>query len=113
MVARPDDPEEAIAKETKGWFEAHKTLAHPDGKPSLSQWMDLVSELERGQTDAIKRRLQPTTAGARSWTQKDAMGILNKLNQLQLKQRAAYARYFVRWLRAEMRANRDKKQEVA
>ncbi len=75
--------------------------------------MDLVSDLERGQTDAIERRLQPTTAGAKSWTQTYAREILNKLNQLQPEQRAAYARYFVRWLRAAMRVNRDKKQEVA
>lgn len=108
---QPDNPEENVARETKSWFEAHKTLAHPEGerKPSLSQWMDLVSDLERSPAGAIERRLQSTTAGARSWMQKDATEILNKLKQLQPDQQAVYARYFVRWLRAELRANRDKK----
>ncbi|HXH13720.1 MAG TPA: RAMP superfamily CRISPR-associated protein [Alphaproteobacteria bacterium] len=110
ITPRSDDPEEVIAKETQSWFEQHKTLARLDGerKPSLSQWMDLVGDLERSDPNAIESRLQPTTAGAKSWKHKDATVILNKLKQLQPKQHAASARYFVRWLRAELRANRDK-----
>jgi len=110
LPPRPDDPEEPIAEQTRKWFGDCKALARTDGqrKPSLSQWMDLVTDLERGDMQALDSRLHPTTAGARAWRYKDATDVLNKLKDLQPDQRAAYARFFVRWLRAELRAKRDK-----
>jgi len=104
-----DVPEEAIAATTQEWFNAHKSLARPGGgnecTPSLSQWLDLVGELEANSPNALTSRLNPTTAGGKSWRHKDAKAILGKLNDkaLQPKQRALHARLFVRWLRAELR----------
>ena len=101
-----DIVEEAIAATTKKWFNAHKSLAKPGGgndrKPSLSQWFDLVADLERGDANALFSRLDPTTAGGKSWKHTDANTVLKKLKAIQ-QQRALHARLFVRWLRAEMR----------
>jgi hypothetical protein len=106
----PDVREEPIAAATQQWFMAHRRLAKPgsanDRKPSLSQWLDLVGELEADKTNALTSRLAPTTAGGRSWRHEDARAILDKLSQLQEPERRLYARYFVRWLRAEMAASR-------
>lgn len=100
-----DSPEEAAAATTHEWIKSHLDLARPgsatDRKPSLSQWLDLVAELERGEPNAIEVRLHPTTLGARSWTHKDAKAVLEKLKTL--RSPARHARYFVRWLRAELR----------
>lgn len=104
-----DDDEEAIAATTKAWFNAHTSLAESgrgnDRKPSLSQWLDLVAALERDDPDALTSRLNPTTAGGKSWKHQDAKAVLERLNDraLQPKQRALHARLFVRWLRADMR----------
>jgi len=102
-----DVAEEAISAKTQEWFSAHKSLAKPGGgsdrKPSLSQWLDLVGELEANNQNALTSRLDPTTAGGKSWKQKDAKAILDKLNKLQAPQRKLYARLFVRWLRADLR----------
>jgi hypothetical protein len=104
-----DIAEEVIAAKTQEWFNAHKSLAKLGGgndrKPSLSQWLDLVADLERGDANALSSRLNPTTAGGKSWKHQDAKAILDKLNDraLQPKQRALHARLFVRWLRADMR----------
>jgi len=99
-----DADEEAIAAETQAWFDAHQGLAKPgrgsDRKPSLSQWLDLVADVERGDENAIDGRIDPTTAGAKSWKHKDAKAILEQLKALEPTQRASYARLFVRWLRA-------------
>nr|BAL52503.1 CRISPR system related protein, RAMP superfamily [uncultured Bacteroidetes bacterium] len=108
-----DVPDEAIAAKTHNWFEDHEELASPasgtDRKPSLSQWFDLVSELERGNANAILNRLNPTKAGAQSWKHPKAKAILEKLQTIpNLEMQARYARFFVRWLRAEMR----KREEV-
>ncbi len=113
IAPRPDDPGDSVAAETKKWFDQHKILAQMDGerKPSLSQWMDLVADLERNDAQAIEKRLNPTTAGARSWRHKDAVEVLRKLNKIQPGQRAVYAQYFVRWLRVGLRANRDQQQD--
>ncbi|MBO9347510.1 MAG: hypothetical protein J7467_04600 [Chloroflexus sp.] len=110
IAPRPDDPDDTIVAATKKWFDQHKILAQMDGerKPSLSQWMDLVADLERNDAQAIEQRLNPTTAGARSWKHKDAAEVLNRLKDVPLEQRAVYAQYFVRWLRVELRANQDK-----
>jgi hypothetical protein len=101
-----DDDEEAIAATTKKWFDDHKALAKPvggnDRKPSLSQWFDLVGDLERGDPNAITSRLNPTTAGGKNWKHRDAEAVLKKLQAVQ-QQHALHARFFVRWLRAEMR----------
>ncbi len=101
----PDVREEPIAAATQQWFMAHRRLAKPgsanDRKPSLSQWLDLVGELEADNTNALTSRLDPTTAGGRSWRHEDAKAILDKLNQVQASERKLYARFFVRWLRGE------------
>jgi hypothetical protein len=103
-----DVKEETIAAETQEWFKAHKSLAKPGGandrKPSLSQWLDLVAALESSNnTNAIDERLDPKTAGATSWKDKDAKAVLEKLKTLRPEQRKLYARFFVRWLRANLR----------
>ena len=109
-TAAADLAEEAIAAETQKWFDRRKSLAKPgtgtDRKPSLSQWFDLVADLERGEASAIDSRLSPTTAGGKNWENEHAKAILNELNDsaLQPEQRAVYARFFVRWMRAEMRS---------
>lgn len=101
-----DIAEEAIAATTKQWFDDHKVLSKPgvgsDRKPSLSQWFDLVADLERGDANALPSRLNPTTAGSKSWKHRDAKVILEKLKALP-RQHAVHARLFVRWLRAEIR----------
>lgn len=104
-----DVAEEAIADRTKQWFERHKALSNAgaERKPSLSQWLDLVAALERNDATALDDRLNPTTAGARSWKHKDARAILEKLKELRPAERASHARVFVRWLRADLRANRN------
>jgi len=114
----PDDiPEEAIAAKTQEWFNAHKALAKPGGgsdrKPSLSQWLDLVGELEANNQDPITSRLNPTMAGGKSWKHRDAKAILDELDRIQAPQRELYARLFVRWLRAEMRAEMRAKSKEA
>ena len=101
--------EEAVAATTQAWYNAHKALAKGGGgndrRPSLSQWLDLVTELERSEPTALTARLDPTTAGGNSWKHKDAKAILQKLDDGALRpaQRALHARLFVRWLRAAMR----------
>jgi hypothetical protein len=106
-VAPPADvPEEAVAAKTREWFDAHRSLANPgsgnDRRPSLSQWLDLVGELETNSPNALTSRFNPTSAGGRGWKNRDAKAILDKLDSLS-KQRALHARFFVRWLRAELR----------
>jgi hypothetical protein len=106
QTATSDIAEEAIASKTQEWFNAHKSLAKPgegnDRKPSLSQWLDLVGDLERGEADALTSRLHPTTAGGKSWKHRDAEAVLKKLQAFQ-QQRALHAHLFVRWLRADLR----------
>ena len=92
---------------TQEWFNAHKALSKTgsgsDRKPSLSQWLDLVCDLERGDANALTSRLNPTTAGGKSWRHEDAKAILDELNKVQAPKRKLYARLFVRWLRADLR----------
>lgn len=106
-AAVADDPEDAIAATTRGWFEARRGLAQggrsSDRRPSLSQWLDLVAALERGDPNALDERQHPTTAGGRAWSHQDAAAILGQLATTPASARAAHARCFVRWLRAEMR----------
>jgi RAMP superfamily len=106
-----DVEEEAIAKTTQKWFGHHDSLAKPDKKdesgqkpPSLSQWLDLVGELEANNQNALKSRLNPTTAGGKSWKNKNAKAILDELNKVHARQQMLYARLFVRWLRADLRS---------
>lgn len=104
-----DISDEGIAAKTNDWLRANSSLAKIDGggdrRPSLSQWFDLVLDLERRDPNALTSRLNPTTAGGRSWRHKGAMAILEKLGDraLSAEQRAVHAHFFVRWLRAEMR----------
>ncbi|MGE0756079.1 MAG: RAMP superfamily CRISPR-associated protein [Pirellulaceae bacterium] len=105
-----DIADEAIAAKTREWFTTHKSLAKPGGgndpKPSLSQWLDLIADLDRGEVDALSSRLNPMTAGGKSWNQHDARVILNELHKVPSSQRKLYACLFVRWLRAESRSVR-------
>ena len=105
-----DVAEEAIAETTRKWFGQHDSLAKPDKKdgtgqkpPSLSQWLDLVGELEANNQNALTSRLNPTTAGGKTWKHRDAKAILEELNKIQAPQRRLNARLFVRWLRADLR----------
>ena len=108
----PDSEEEAVAATTKQWFDQHQALAKPgsaaERKPSLSQWFDLVAELERRDPNALTTRLHPTTAGAKTWAHPDARAILEQLQALEPAQRVSHARYFVRWLRLKLRTAREK-----
>jgi hypothetical protein len=102
-----DEPDESVAATTQSWLQARFALANPstslDRKPSLSQWFDLVADLEQNPQTALSSRQNPTTAGGRSWRHPDAREVLNELAKLPQPERAAYARLFVRWLRAEIR----------
>jgi hypothetical protein len=103
----PDEADEKIAVATRRWFEKHTRLAEvavsSAPRPSLSQWLDLVSDLERGLPDALSSRRSPGTAGKRSWRDEDARAVLDEIDKLSRKEQLAHARMFVRWLRAEMR----------
>ena len=59
--------------------------------------------MEANNQNALESRLNPTTAGGKSWKHKDARAILDKLNKIQAAQRNLYARLFVRWLRGDLR----------
>jgi hypothetical protein len=105
-----DDPAEEAAERTRRWFEEHRALSKvgmKDSKgqrpPSLSQWYDLVSDLQRGNSSALDLRQNPTKLGARTWEHVDAKKILKKLDDLRPPRRADYARMFVQWLRADMK----------
>lgn len=102
-----DAAEETIAAETRKWFSGHGALTKPGGgadrKPSLSQWLDLVADIERDAQNAVDGRLNPTAAGARSWIHRDAKAILERLRALPVPEARAHARLFVRWLRAGIR----------
>jgi hypothetical protein len=99
--------EETIAAEAQKWFKKHKARANPGGgsdrKPSLSQWLDLIGDLDRGDVSALTSRLNPTTAGGKNWRHEEAKAILDMLSKKEVSQRGLYARFFVRWLRAELR----------
>ncbi|MGA3124057.1 MAG: RAMP superfamily CRISPR-associated protein [Polyangiaceae bacterium] len=104
----PTDPpvddvaEEVAAETTHRWFKAHCALTQAatstNRKPSLSQWLDLVTELDRETPNAVSSRLNPATAGAQGWKHQDAHTILEKIEELPAKARASHARFFVRWL---------------
>lgn len=116
LTPAADIPEEVVAAKTQEWFNSHESLAKPGGgsdrKPSLSQWLDLVADLERGDENALSSRLNPTTAGGKSWKHRDAKAVLDRLNDRTLprEQRALHARLFVRWLRAYMRMQKKTKE---
>lgn len=99
-----------VGYEAQQWFTAHRLLAKlrsaGDRKPSLSQWLDLVGELEADNTNALTRCLHPTTAGGKSRKHADAKSTLHKLDRLHTPERTLHARFFVRRLPAEMHASR-------
>lgn len=110
-VLRPDEPDDAIACETRRWLKDHESLkdhaslAKPGGAsnraPSLSQWLDFVSALERNEPDALTSRQKPTTAGGKNWLHPDASKILEKLAAIHDEaDRRSHARLFVRWLKS-------------
>ncbi len=108
---KPDSPDEAVARETKSWLEDHhpelkKPSSGSERKPSLSQWFDLLSSIERGNPAAFEDRLDPQTASAKCWEHKDAKSILKLLKEKHKDERAAYARLFTRWLRVALRKER-------
>lgn len=114
----PDHSDDAIAAKTLEWFNTHQSLAQPGGgserKPSLSQWVDLVGDLARGDANAVPSRLNPTSAGGKNWKHKDAKAILDELNKIQAERRERYARFFTRWLRAKLRAtSKEEEKEKA
>jgi hypothetical protein len=102
-----DEDEEAVAATTQKWFKAHFNLAaHGSSsapRPSLSQWLDLVAELQQDARNALASRMNPDTAGKQPWRDQDAHAVLEKIQVLPTEQRFLHARMFVRWLRAEMR----------
>jgi hypothetical protein len=107
----PDEPDDAIAATTRQWCRDHRALAKAGGasdrRPSLSQWLDLVGALERNEADALTSRQNPTTAGGKNWCDSDARKILDKLAAIQgAAEKTSHARFFVRWLRMEMRGGR-------
>ena len=106
-VSAHDQPDEQVATTTRRWFKEHHALAEAGGasdrRPSLSQWLDLVAELERNDPIALTSRQNPATAGRGSWIHHDAKAILQELAAVREPDaRASHARLFVRWLRAEM-----------
>ncbi len=107
VINAPDEPDERIAARTRSWFEAHKGLAAPgessEPRPSLSQWLDLVSDLNRNDRDALLSRRNPNTAGKQSWKFDQARAVLDEIQKVPVREQPAHARMFVRWLRAEMR----------
>ncbi len=107
-TSTPDEPEETAAVTTRQWLAQHPGLADAgnaaDRRPSLSQWLDLVAALERNDPTALPSRLNPTTAGGRSWAHPDAQAILQGIGAVPGRDaQVSHARLFVRWLRAEMR----------
>jgi hypothetical protein len=107
---RPTDhSQELISRETQKWFEQHKSLAETrrgnERKPSLAQWRKLVSDLDRNSANALTSRLNPTTAGGKSWLHSDAKAMLAKLGSVREADRNLYARFFVRWLQVRLRSN--------
>lgn len=99
-----------VGYEAQQWFTAHRLLAKlrsaGDHKPSLSQWLDLVGELEADNTNALTRCLHPTTAGSKSRKHEDAKSTLHKLDRIHTPERTLHACFFVRRLPAEMHASR-------
>ncbi len=101
--------DESIAATTKAWFEQHQSLAKSNRTsennraPSLSQWNDLVQEFEGIVANAFTSRFTPTTAAAKNWQHPDAIAVLKELEGIPQPHRADHARYFVRWLRANIR----------
>jgi hypothetical protein len=104
-TSAPDHEDEKLAAVTYDWCRERPGLAKPSqlGSPSISQWLDLVSDVERDAAAAIQSRRHPDTAGKRCWLAVEAVQILDKLEKLPAKARSDHARMFVRWLRAEMR----------
>lgn len=99
-----DHPSEVLASETFTWFTDHGVLA-AGGRdvPSLSQWYQLISELQSGKTPAIDDRLNPTTAGKRAWKHPAAQSVLYMLEEKDPSTRGDYVESFVGWLRPELR----------
>lgn len=97
---KADTPEEEVACVVARWIAGYS----PTGSsPSLSQWGDLVSELEAADTRALESRLHPVTAGGKAWENPAANEILKKIGRLPPADRSLYAHMFVRWLRARAR----------
>ena len=107
-----DDASELVAATTEGWKDEYVKgkESETSPRPSLSQWQDLVTELDLEksavpvpkESEALKSRRNPQTAGAAGWKHRAAQSILDGLeNQPDRAQRAEYARMFVRWLRAD------------
>ena len=107
-----DDASELVAATTEGWNDEYVKgkESETSPRPSLSQWQDLVNELDQEKSvmpvpsasEALKSRKNPQTAGAAGWKHQAAQTVLDYLQQQPDRaQRAEYARMFVRWLRAD------------
>ncbi|HRC54309.1 MAG TPA: hypothetical protein PKU97_00230 [Kofleriaceae bacterium] len=117
--ARAAQPAQAVTAEqiccvTKEWRLAALAAksTSEDRKPSLSQWHDLVAELEAAppgdpgkaqRAAVIRNRQESNTAGARPWRHQDASYVLGELSKVPSARQPAYARMFVRWLRVQVR----------
>ena len=123
-----DDASELVAATTEGWKDEYVKgkESETSPRPSLSQWQDLVNELDQEKSvkpvpsasEALKSRKNPQTAGAAGWKHQAAQTVLDYLQQQPDRaQRAEYARMFVRWLRADRKKQgleaAPVKQEVA
>lgn len=109
-AAQAASQDEAACATAHGWFTAYE--ATPSKGPSLSQWFELIEELEREagtnraasakSSKAIAKRMEPTTAGAQPW--RHAKRILDDLErQPTLAEASRLAHYFVRWVRTALR----------
>ncbi|MBX3372779.1 MAG: hypothetical protein KF817_03015 [Phycisphaeraceae bacterium] len=106
-----DDPDDAVARTTCSWFDTARELAGRSSaehrRPSLSQWHDFIADLEARGEQAIAERREPTTAGAAGWRHRKAHEVLTRLVATDPDERVAFARMFVRWLRAEIQGVRS------
>jgi len=97
-----------VGYEAQQCFTAHRLPAKlrsaGDCKPSLSQWLDLVGELEADNTNALTHCLHPTTSGGRRREYGDAKSSLHKLDRIPTPKRTLHARFLVQRLAAEMHA---------
>jgi hypothetical protein len=110
LPSKPDLPDDVVAARTGDWLQRHPQLAERERsnppRPSLSQWRDLVADLERNGQSALDSRLASQTEGAMTWRHKQATGILNELRAISSpRERVEHAAFFVRWLAARTKEN--------
>jgi len=102
---RPDSgastsPDEKIAVETERWVKKYLEGPKVGRLPSHSQWRSLIRDLECDASGALESRRDDATAGLRVWQHEKAKRVLEALGSQQEAERAKYADFFVRWLKA-------------